>query len=53
MSKLTLLAAALMLSASATMAADTADYTKWVNPFVGTTNFGTTNPGAVVPNGMM
>ena len=53
MSKLTLLAAALMLSASATMSADTADYTKWVNPFVGTTNFGTTNPGAVVPNGMM
>ena len=53
MSKLTLLAAALMLSASATMAADTADYTNWVNPFVGTTNFGTTNPGAVVPNGMM
>ena len=29
------------------------DYTKWVNPFVGTTNFGTTNPGATVPNGMM
>lgn len=27
-----------------------ADY---VNPFVGTTNFGTTNPGAVCPNGMM
>ena len=53
MSKLTLLAAALMFSASATMATDTADYTKWVNPFVGTTNFGTTNPGAVVPNGMM
>lgn len=25
----------------------------WVNPFIGTTNFGTTNPGAVVPNGMM
>lgn len=24
-----------------------------VNPFVGTTNFGTTNPGAVSPNGMM
>ena len=24
-----------------------------VNPFVGTTNFGTTNPGAVCPNGMM
>lgn len=27
-----------------------ADY---VNPFVGTTNFGTTHPGAVCPNGMM
>ena len=24
-----------------------------VNPFIGTTNFGTTNPGAVTPNGMM
>lgn len=26
---------------------------KHVNPFVGTTNFGTTNPGAVCPNGLM
>lgn len=25
----------------------------YVNPFIGTTNFGTTNPGAVLPNGMM
>lgn len=25
----------------------------WVDPFIGTTNFGTTNPGAVVPHGMM
>ncbi len=25
----------------------------WVNSFIGTTNFGATNPGAVVPNGMM
>lgn len=24
-----------------------------VNPFIGTTNFGTTNPGALTPNGMM
>lgn len=31
-------------------AQEPADY---VNPFVGTTNFGTTNPGAVRPNGMM
>lgn len=27
--------------------------TDYVNPFVGTTNFGTTNPGPVCPNGMM
>lgn len=26
---------------------------KYVNPFIGTTNYGTTNPGAVCPNGMM
>lgn len=25
----------------------------WVNPFVGTTNYGTCNPGAVCPSGMM
>ena len=24
-----------------------------VNPFIGTTNFGTCNPGAVLPNGLM
>lgn len=24
-----------------------------VNPFIGTSNFGTTNPGAVCPNGLM
>ena len=24
-----------------------------VDPFIGTTNFGTCNPGAVVPHGMM
>lgn len=27
--------------------------TSYVNPFIGTSNFGTTNPGAVCPNGMM
>lgn len=26
---------------------------RYVNPFIGTTNYGTTNPGAVCPNGMM
>ena len=25
----------------------------YVNPFIGTTNYGTTNPGAICPNGMM
>ncbi len=30
-----------------------AKVTDHVNPFVGTTNFGTTNPGAICPNGMM
>ena len=29
------------------------DYASYVNPFIGTTNFGTTNPGAVRPNGLM
>ena len=27
--------------------------TEYVNPFIGTTNYGTTNPGPVTPNGMM
>ena len=25
----------------------------YVNPFIGTTNYGTTNPGAICPQGMM
>ena len=27
--------------------------TEWVNPFIGTTNYGATNPGAIVPRGMV
>lgn len=27
--------------------------TEYVNPFIGSTNYGTTNPGPVTPNGMM
>ena len=27
--------------------------TDYVNSFIGTSNFGTTNPGAICPNGMM
>lgn len=40
---------ALLLAAGA-LAQEPAE---WVDPFIGTTNFGTTNPGAVCPNGMM
>jgi len=47
----TAVAATLWLGASAAETND--DSTLWVNPFVGTSNFGTTNPGAIVPNGMM
>ena len=48
----TLLAAALAaaLFGSPVRAQEPVD---WVDPFIGTTNFGTTNPGAVTPNGMM
>lgn len=28
-------------------------FTRYVNPFIGSTNYGTTNPGAVCPNGMV
>lgn len=38
------------LSAGVVLAQQPADY---VDPFIGTTNFGTCNPGAVCPNGMM
>lgn len=51
MSKRFTLVASVLLACASVFAAE--DYTKWVNPFVGTTNFGTTNPGAVTPNGMM
>lgn len=29
------------------------ELTKYVNPFIGTANFGNTNPGAIVPQGMV
>lgn len=48
--------AAILLSGNLTVAATiTPDTTllRYVNPFIGTTNFGTTNPGALVPNGLM
>lgn len=42
-----------VVAALSAAAQDSEDYTRYVNPFVGTTNFGTTNPGAVTPNGLM
>ncbi|MBR4066817.1 MAG: GH92 family glycosyl hydrolase [Bacteroidaceae bacterium] len=49
MKKMTFLLA-LLLTAAVASAQKPAEL---VNPFIGTTNFGTTNPGAVTPNGMM
>jgi putative alpha-1,2-mannosidase len=45
------LSALLLLTAMLTATAQ--EPAELVNPFIGTTNFGTTNPGAVTPNGMM
>lgn len=36
-----------------TLAATAQQPVDYVNPFIGTTNYGTTNPGAVCPNGLM
>ena len=46
----TIIALALSICIAVPAAAKVTDH---VNPFVGTTNFGTTNPGAICPNGMM
>ncbi len=46
----TLLTLTLALATLVGVAQSPAEY---VNPFIGTTNFGTTNPGALVPNGLM
>ena len=52
-----LLGAALTIATALPAQAQTgsADYdpVDYVNPFIGTTNYGTTNPGAVCPQGMM
>lgn len=45
-----LISAAALLLVGGVWAAEPVDC---VNPFIGTTNFGTTNPGAVLPHGMM
>ena len=45
--------AGLVLSGSHSLSSQNTNFTKYVNPFIGTTNFGTTNPGALVPQGMV
>ena len=45
-----LLSAAIFLAVQCVLAQKLTDF---VNPFIGTTNYGTTNPGPVLPNGMM
>ena len=42
-----------ILFGSAVMSGQTAKLTDYVNPFIGSSNYGTTNPGALCPNGMM
>ena len=49
MKKKLLMAATLLLS----MGLQAQEPADWVDPFIGTTNFGTTNPGALCPSGMM
>lgn len=44
---------ALILICWFTLNAFSQDLTGYVNPFIGSTNYGTTNPGPVTPNGMM
>ena len=47
MKRIAVLAATLLLAGAAYA------QTEWVNPFIGTSNFGACNPGAVTPNGLM
>ncbi len=42
-----------LITALVTLYATAQEPAALVNPFIGTTNYGTTHPGAVIPNGMM
>lgn len=53
LSLVSLCVAAISFAASTPSPSLSEDYTSYVNPFIGTTNFGATNPGALCPNGMM
>lgn len=47
-----IISSALMM-ATLSLHATEGSLTEYVNPFIGTSNYGTTNPGAICPNGMM
>ena len=49
----TRLLVALLLLPATLVSAGEKKVTDYVNSFIGTSNFGTTNPGAICPNGMM
>ena len=42
-----------LLAFCVSLSAQESDYTKWVDPFIGTADYSATHPGAVVPHGMM
>ena len=43
----------LIILSAATAFAQTSDNTRYVDPFIGTTNYSVCNPGAVLPHGLM
>ena len=43
----------LLILSAATAFAHTSDNTRYVDPFIGTTNYSVCNPGAVLPHGLM
>lgn len=43
----------LLILSAATVFAQTSDNTRYVDPFIGTTNYSVCNPGAVLPHGLM
>ena len=43
----------LLILSAATAFAQTSDNTRYVDPFIGTTNYSVCNPGAVLPHGLM
>lgn len=50
---LSTLSTLLLILSAATAFAQTSDNTRYVDPFIGTTNYSVCNPGAVLPHGLM